>query len=62
MRFYILSEKDAKRCQQALQAKIPVTIHGHTEKGKSQIYTGMIQSIQEEGYGLERRWRVMMRR
>ena len=32
-RFYILTEKDAKRCQQALQAKIPVTIHGQTEEG-----------------------------
>ena len=61
MKFYILTEKDAKRCQLALQAKIPVTMHGHTEEGKPQIYTGVIQSIREEGFGLKRRWRVMMR-
>ena len=58
MKFYVTTEKDAQRCRQALEAKMPVTIHGQTEEGEPQIFTGVIQSVREEGSG---RWRVMMR-
>jgi hypothetical protein len=61
IRFYVTTEKDAQRCRQAMQTKIPVTVHGLTEKGDPKIFTGVIWAIEEpRGSNPRKGWRVSM--
>jgi hypothetical protein len=61
VRFYVNTEKDAQRCRQALQAKIPMTVPGLTDEGEPKIFTGMILSVEDNASSNPRkRWRVTM--
>ena len=61
VRFYVNTGKMLQRCRQALEAGVPVMMHGLTEEGDRKIFTGLILSVEETGSNPKMRWRVTMR-
>jgi hypothetical protein len=61
--FYIAGanvESDVQLCRESMIARKATTIIGVTEKGSMRPYTGIVQSIEDNGQSAPRdkRWRV----
>ena len=60
--FYIDSEVDLKRCEDALQDQLPITITGTDESGNIRAYTGVVKSVDgDKQRPANRRWRITIR-
>jgi hypothetical protein len=61
--FYISAadpQNDVRRCRNALISGTPITISGANDKGEIRTYTGVVQSVEDQGERVAKahRWRI----
>jgi|GEM_PF-2049541 uncharacterized protein YndB with AHSA1/START domain len=60
--FYVTTEADVRRCKESLHAGTSVRVAGRAADGKTTMFEGVVQSVEEDvKRDPDKRWRVTLR-
>jgi uncharacterized protein YndB with AHSA1/START domain len=60
--FYVTTEADVRRCKESLNAGTSVRVAGRAADGKTIMFEGVVQSVEEDvKRDPDKRWRVTLR-
>jgi len=60
--FYVTTEADVRRCKESLHAGTSVRVAGRAADGKTTMFEGVVQSVEEDvKQDPDKRWRVTLR-